>query len=157
MSGEFVGFAADLGALSGEVAHRTRELLSPIRDFTAALFFLFFGLQIETSELPSVIVPVAVLVFASAITKGIVGWRAAGRIGAGLDGRARAAVALIPRGEMSIVLATLGAGAATDLGPLAAGYVLGLAIAGPVLMRYPAVVERAGAKLLPGVPPGLEV
>ena len=58
---------------------------------------------------------------------------------------------------MSIVLATLGAGAATDLGPLAAGYVLVLAIAGPVLMRSPAVVERAGAKHLPGVAPGLEV
>ncbi len=103
------------------------------------------------------IVPVAVLVFASAITKGVVGWRAAGRIGAGPDGGARAAVALIPRGEMSIVLATLGAGAAADLGPLAVGYVLVLAIAGPVLMRYPAVVERVRAKLLPGVAPGLEI
>ncbi len=28
-------------ALSGEVAHRTRELLTPLRDFAAALFFLF--------------------------------------------------------------------------------------------------------------------
>jgi CPA2 family monovalent cation:H+ antiporter-2 len=68
-----------------------------------------------------VILPVGVLVLVSVVTKGIVGWRAAGRIGAGPDGGARAAVALIPRGEMSIVLATLGAGAAADLGPLAAG------------------------------------
>jgi CPA2 family monovalent cation:H+ antiporter-2 len=35
-------------ALSGEVAHRTRGLLSPIRDVNAALFFLFFALQIDT-------------------------------------------------------------------------------------------------------------
>jgi CPA2 family monovalent cation:H+ antiporter-2 len=55
-------------------------------------------------------------------------------------------VALIPRGEMSIVLAGLGVGAGiqSDLAPLAAGYVLVLAIAGPIVMRFPhAVVPRA--------------
>ncbi len=46
--------------------------------------------------------------------------------------------ALIARGEFSIALAGLGvaAGLETDLGPLAAGYVLILAISGPVVARF---------------------
>jgi monovalent cation:H+ antiporter-2, CPA2 family len=128
-------------ALSGEVAHRTRTLLTPIRDLNAALFFLFFGLSIDTSALPSVALPVLALVVVSAVTKAIVGIRAAAIVGADAEGQARAAAALIARGEMSIVLATLGAAAAPDLGPLAAGYVLLLAIAGPLLMRYPGAID----------------
>jgi CPA2 family monovalent cation:H+ antiporter-2 len=150
-------------ALSGEIAQRTQTLLSPIRDFNAALFFLFFGLQIDTSQLGGVIVPVAGLVVVSAATKVIVGWRAATLVGAGWDGRARAAVALVPRGEMSIVLASLGAGAAAQLEPLAAGYVLVLAIGGPLLMRFSPEPEeaaaRAGAAVREGLPataPGLD-
>ena len=150
-------------ALSGEIAQRTQTLLSPIRDFNAALFFLFFGLQIDTSQLGGVIVPVAGLVVVSAATKMIVGWRAATLVGAPRDGRVRAAVALVPRGEMSIVLASLGAGAASQLEPLAAGYVLVLAIAGPVLMRLSLDPEdaapRARAALredLPRTAPGLD-
>ena len=48
---------------------------------------------------------------------------------------------------MSIVLASLGAGAAARLEPLAAGYVLVLAIAGPVLMRYPTFVDMLVRRL----------
>jgi monovalent cation:H+ antiporter-2, CPA2 family len=134
-------------ALSGEVAHRTRNLLTPIRDVNAALFFLFFGLQLDTSELPGVALPLLALVVVSAATKAVVGWRAARLVGAGPEGRARAAAALVARGEMSIVLASLGAGAATGLEALAAGYVLVLAIAGPVLMRYPAFVDMLARRL----------
>jgi CPA2 family monovalent cation:H+ antiporter-2 len=134
-------------ALSGEVAHRTRDLLIPIRDFNAALFFLFFGLSVETSALPSVALPLLALVVVSSLTKAIVGWRAARRLDAGPEGRARAATALIARGEMSIVLASLGATAAPDLRPLAAGYVLVLAVVGPVLMRYPGVVDALVRRL----------
>ena len=134
-------------ALSGEVAHRTRDLLTPIRDFNAALFFLFFGLELDTSALPAVALPVLALVVVSAPTKAVVGWRAARLVGADREGCARAAAALIARGELSIVLATLGAGAAPELAPLAAGYVLILAIAGPVLMRYPGAVDRLARRL----------
>jgi CPA2 family monovalent cation:H+ antiporter-2 len=47
-------------------------------------------------------------------------------------------VALVPRGEFSIVIAGLGvaAGIEDDLGPLAACYVLILAVAGSLAMRY---------------------
>jgi monovalent cation:H+ antiporter-2, CPA2 family len=125
-------------ALSGEVAHRTRTLLAPIRDFNMSLFFLFFTLQVDVGELGHVALPalaLAVLTGASKIATG----RKAARL-AGLDEResARVALALIARGEMSIVLAGLGATAAVEpeLMPLAAAYVLVLAIAGPVGMRF---------------------
>jgi monovalent cation:H+ antiporter-2, CPA2 family len=129
-------------ALSGEVAQRTRTLLSPIRDVNAALFFLFFALQVDTSELPGVAVPAAVLAVVTALTKGFTGWHTAAMAGVDERGRARAATALIPRGEMSIVLATLGAEVEPQLGPLAAAYVLLLAIAGPILMHWSDVVLR---------------
>jgi hypothetical protein len=41
------------------------------------------------------------------------------------------------------------AGAAAELEPLAAGYELVLAIAGPVLMRYPTVVDALARRLKP--------
>jgi CPA2 family monovalent cation:H+ antiporter-2 len=34
-------------ALSGPIAERTHKLLSPLRDLFAAIFFLFFGLQVD--------------------------------------------------------------------------------------------------------------
>ena len=130
-------------ALSGEVAHRTRQLLSPIRDFNAALFFLFFALQLDTDELPGVLLPAVGLALVTALTKIATGAWVARRAGVGIPGQARAGTALIARGEFSIVLAGLAAGAGLDpqLGALAAAYVLLLAIAGPVLMRFPRALE----------------
>jgi CPA2 family monovalent cation:H+ antiporter-2 len=131
-------------ALSGEVAERTRPLLSPIRDFNIALFFLFFGLQIDTGRLPSVAVPIAVLALVTVVTKGLTGWHAAALAGVDGGGRARAATALIAHGEIAIVLAGLAAGAGIEpqLAPLAAGYVLVTSIVGPLLMRSPDLVLR---------------
>ncbi len=125
-------------ALSGQVAHRTAELVSPLRDLFAAVFFVFFGLQIDLGALPGVLAPAAGLAVATAATKLATGWWAARRLGAGVPGRVRAGTALVARGEFSIVIAGLGVAAGTEagLGPLAAAYVLVLAIAGPVLARY---------------------
>lgn len=127
-------------ALSGEVAHRTRELLTPLRDLAAALFFLFFGLSIDTGSVGGVIVPAAALAVVTALTKIVTGWWAARRAGIGRAGRARAGAALVARGEFSIVIAGLATAAEleSDLGALAAAYVLLLALAGPVLMRFDA-------------------
>jgi CPA2 family monovalent cation:H+ antiporter-2 len=131
-------------ALSGDVAERTGPLLSPIRDFNVALFFLFFGLQVDSGRLPGVVLPVAALVLVTTITKGVTGWHAASLAGADRRGRGRAATALVAHGEVAIVLAGLvaGAGGEPQLAPLAAGYVLALAILGPVLMRSSDVVLR---------------
>ena len=125
-------------ALSGEVAHRTRTLLEPIRDFNVALFFLFFALQVDVTRLGDVALPATALAIVTGATKAVTGIRAARLARVGEAEQARVALALIARGEMSIVLAGLGATAAVEpqLAPLAAAYVLLLAIVGPVLMRF---------------------
>jgi CPA2 family monovalent cation:H+ antiporter-2 len=125
-------------AVSGEVAERARALLGPLRDLFAAVFFVFFGLQIDPASLPSVAGLALGLGLLTAATKVATGWWAAGRDGVRTRGRLRAGAALISRGEFSIVIAGLGvnAGLEPELGPLSAGYVLLLAILGPLAARY---------------------
>jgi monovalent cation:H+ antiporter-2, CPA2 family len=124
--------------LSGQIAERGRELLAPIRDVFGGLFFIFFGLQIDPGDLPPVLLPAALLAVVAACTKMGTGWWAARRAGIGRPGRRRAAAAMIPRGEFSIVIAGIGtaAGLESDLGPLAACFVLILAIGGSLAMRF---------------------
>jgi len=71
----------------------------------------------------------------TSITKVLTGYWAAGRTGVDRQGRLRAGMALIARGEFSIVIAGLGAGIEPKLEPLSAAYVLFLAILGPLLVR----------------------
>jgi monovalent cation:H+ antiporter-2, CPA2 family len=131
-------------ALSGEVAERTRVLLGPLRDLFAAVFFLFFGLQVDAGALGPVLAPALLLAAVTALTKMVTGWVAAASHGVATRGRIRAGLALIPRGEFSIVIAGLGvaAGVEATLGPLAAAYVLILAIAGPFLARTDRILAR---------------
>lgn len=132
-------------ALSGPLVEQAHRLIAPLRDLFAALFFLFFGLQIDPASLPPVLVPASLLAAATAATKVLTGWRAAGSAGSTPAGRWRAGLALVARGEFSIVIAGLGAELEPRLGPLAAAYVLLLAVAGPIL-------ARAGAGWFPPVP-----
>jgi CPA2 family monovalent cation:H+ antiporter-2 len=124
--------------ISGQVAERGREMLEPIRDVFGGLFFVFFGLQIDPATLTPMLLPAFALAGVTAVTKGSTGWWAAGRMGIGRRGRLRTAMSLVPRGEFSIVIAGIGvaAGIESDLGPLAASYVLILAIGGSLAMRY---------------------
>jgi monovalent cation:H+ antiporter-2, CPA2 family len=73
----------------------------------------------------------------TAATKVATGRWAARRAGIGPRGRWRTGTALVARGEFSIVIAGLAvaAGLEETLGPLAATYVLVLAILGPILAR----------------------
>ncbi|TFV88460.1 cation:proton antiporter [Blastococcus sp. CT_GayMR20] len=130
-------------ALSGPIAHSAAQLLRPLRDLFAAVFFMFFGLQIDPTQIPDVLLLAVALALVTSGTKVATGWWAAGRAGIGGRGRLRAGVALVPRGEFSIVIAGLttasaDAGAFTldpRFGALAATYVLLLAILGPVAAR----------------------
>lgn len=125
-------------ALSGEAADRARAVLSPLRDLFAAVFFLAIGLSLDPRALLPVLPVAAALATVTAATKVPVGWYAASRDGAGRRGRLRAGTALIARGEFSIVIIAL-AGTQNDrLGPLAAAYVLLLAVAGPLITRFAA-------------------
>lgn len=125
-------------ALSGEVADRARKQMGPLRDLFAAVFFVFFGLNLDLGKVPEVLVPAFILAIVTSITKFIVGWIGAGRAGVQARGRFRAGATLIARGEFSILIATLGIGIAAKLGPLAAVYVLITALIGPILARFDA-------------------
>jgi monovalent cation:H+ antiporter-2, CPA2 family len=124
-------------ALSGEVADRARDLLGPLRDLFAAVFFVFFGFQIDPANIPPVAGLALLLGIVTAATKAVTGWWVARRHGVRRRGRVRAAATLVARGEFSIVIAGLGVGAGLEpqLGPLSAAYVLLMAIVGPLLMR----------------------
>ncbi|GAA3210855.1 cation:proton antiporter [Dactylosporangium siamense] len=124
-------------ALSGPLAHTARELLTPLRDLFAAVFFVFFGLQTDPRALPPVLGVAALLALAGIASKMATGWLAARRAGVAITGRVRAGAALLPRGEFNIVIAGLAVAAGTNakLGPLAAAYVLILAVAGPLAAR----------------------
>ena len=124
-------------ALSEPIAERTHNLLAPLRDLFAAIFFLFFGLQIDPASLPPVLLLAVLLGVLTALTKILTGWWAARRAKATPLESMRAGAALVARGEFSIVIAGLGvsAGLEPQLGALSAAYVLLLAIIGPILTR----------------------
>jgi len=122
-------------AVSGPMAQQTRRLLAPLRDLFAATFFFFFGLQIDPATLPSALLTSVLLGGITIVTKVLTGYWAARRSGADRLGRLRAGMALVARGEFSIVIAGLGAGLEPQLGPLSAAYVLVLAVLGPILVR----------------------
>jgi len=122
-------------AVSGPMAEQTHRLLAPLRDLFAATFFFFFGLQIDPATLPSALPSAVLLGVVTAVTKVLTGFWAARRTGIDRRGRLRAGMALVARGEFSIVIAGLGTGLEPQLGPLSAAYVLFLAVFGPILAR----------------------
>jgi CPA2 family monovalent cation:H+ antiporter-2 len=140
---EQVGVSAAVGAflvglvLSGPAAARAQDLLGPMRDLFAAVFFAFFGLSLDPALIPPVLGIALLLGVVTAATKVATGWWSSRREGIRTPGRVRAGVALIARGEFSIAIAGLGAaaGVETQLAPLAGAYVLVLGVAGPLLAR----------------------
>jgi len=148
-SAEAVNVSAAVGAFltgivfSGSAASRARRLIRPLRDVFAGAFFLFFGFQVDPSSIPSVAIPATLLAAVGAASKLATGWWGARRAGVGPRGRRRAGWALVARGEFSIVIAGLAvaAGLEPKLGPLAATYVLLLAVVGPLATH---LVHRAG-------------
>ena len=126
-------------AVSGTVAQTAAELLTPLRDLFAAVFFVFFGLSTSPGSLPPVLLPALGLAAITSVTKLATGYIAARRVKVKRRGRWRAAVALIPRGEFSVVMAALAvaAGAESDIGPLTACYVLLTIIIGAAVQRLP--------------------
>ncbi|GMA35532.1 hypothetical protein GCM10025876_17360 [Demequina litorisediminis] len=139
--------------LSGQVADDVRGLLPPLRDVFGGLFFVFFGLSIDPRDLIPVLLPALALAAITAVTKIGTGVFAARRNGIGPKGQWRTGLSMIPRGEFSIVIAGLGVAAGIEpmLGPFSAAYVLILAVAGSLAMRFadripsPLSVQSGGA------------
>jgi CPA2 family monovalent cation:H+ antiporter-2 len=123
-------------ALSGPIAAQSHRLLTPLRDLLAATFFFFFGLQVAPATLPRVL-PLALLLAAvTAATKLATGMWGARRARLGPGAGFRGGAVLVAHGEFSIVLAQLGTHWEPALEPLAAAYVLLLAVVGPLLTRF---------------------
>ncbi len=121
-------------ALSGEVAEGAHNLLAPLRDLFAAVFFVFFGLHTDPASIPRCCCPRSPWPSSPASRRS----RPATGRHAVPGSRPRAgggpAAPLVARGEFSIVIAGLAvtSGIDSDLGPLATAYVLLLVVLGPL-------------------------
>ena len=124
-------------ALSGQVAHNAEKLLAPLRDLFAAIFFVFFGLTTNPADIPEVFIPALILAAVTMSTKVLTGYLAAKKAGIGRPGRWRTGLALMPRGEFTVIIAGLAVSAGVQplIAPLAATYMLITVISGPVLAR----------------------
>lgn len=124
-------------AISGPAQELSRQLLRPLRDLFAAIFFIFFSLTIHPADIPPVLLPALVLALVTGATKYVTAVWGTRRQGIGARGRRRAGLVLLPRGEFSIIVAEIAIAAGLDpvIRPLAATYVLLLTISGPVLVR----------------------
>ena len=160
---ELVHASAGVGAflvgltLTGRTADRAREVLTPLRDLFAAIFFLSIGLSVDVAELVPTLPAALALAVVTGATKVLTGRYAARRDGVARRGQLRAGTALVTRGEFSLVILGLAGAADGRLGALVTGYVLILAVTGPVLMRYvaagpPAPVPAEGPGRQPAVP-----
>ena len=125
--------------LSGRVAASAEKALTPLRDFFAAIFFVYFGIQTNPADIPDVLLAALALAVITMFTKFSTGYIAARRVGIAVPGRWRAGLALTPRGEFSIIIASIavGAGLNPEIMPFAATYMMVTIIMGPVLARIP--------------------
>jgi CPA2 family monovalent cation:H+ antiporter-2 len=126
-------------AISGPVAHQSAQLITPLRDLFAAVFFVFFGISTSPADIVPVLLPAFALAIVTIATKTLSGYFAAKRAGIAAAGRWRTGLTLTPRGEFSIVIAGLAVGAGIEpmIAPLAAAYVLMTIVSGPILARIP--------------------
>ncbi|MFD5115066.1 cation:proton antiporter [Streptomyces sp. NPDC058391] len=119
------------GTTSGD---RIRKLVHPLRDAFGAIFFFAFGLSINPGDLATVLWPVLAAVAVTLVMNVLAGLSAAKIFGFGAGPAANISTTLLARGEFALILATMAAGASLDarLAPFIAGYVLVLAVLGPL-------------------------
>ena len=128
-------------ALTGDAAERSRLVLNPLRDLFAAACVLAIGIAVDLDALVPLLPAAFALAVVTALTKVATGWFAARVDGVSSKGRIRAGTALIARGEFSIVIISLAGTSNADLQPLVTGYVLIVAVLGPVLTRFSAPAQ----------------
>jgi monovalent cation:H+ antiporter-2, CPA2 family len=134
-SGAVAAFLVGL-LLTGEVANTVRGRLGSLRDLFAAIFFLFFGLATNFSELLQVLPAVLLFVLIGVAGKFAVGWWIAKDM---VDKFSwiRAGAFLTPRGEFSMVIAALAGPAvlSVNLQALTLSYVTLTAVIGSIVLR----------------------
>jgi len=132
-------------------ADRIQRLVLPLRDAFAAVFFFAFGLSINVSDVASVAGPIGGAVVLTVLLNAAAGLAAARLYRLGAEPATNVGLTILARGEFSLVLAAVATGAGLDgrLSPFVAGYVLVLAIAGPLLAsRTPWIARRVPAPLI---------
>ncbi|QWB27496.1 MULTISPECIES: cation:proton antiporter [Streptomyces] len=134
---------------------RIRELVHPLRDAFAAIFFFAFGLSIDPGDILSVVGPVAAAAALTVVMNIVAGLLVARVYGYGAEPAAEIATTLVARGEFALILAAMAASAGLDnrLAPFIAGYVLVLAVLGPIAAGRSSVLARAlrsAQDLMPG-------
>jgi CPA2 family monovalent cation:H+ antiporter-2 len=136
-------------------APRIRKLVHPLRDAFAAVFFFSFGLSIDPGDVRSVTVPITVAVLVTVVLNLLAGVVAARVYRLDRFGALNIGLTVLSRGEFALVLAALAASAGLDerIAPFTAGYVLVLAIIGPLAATHSARIGR----LLPSRAGGSQV
>ncbi len=139
-----------VGFILGNTAsgERIRELVHPLRDAFAAIFFFAFGLSIDPGDLMTVVWPVLAALAVTLVMNLLAGLVTARIYGFGPRPTANVATTLLARGEFALILATMAAAAGLDerLSPFIAGYVLVLAVVAPLVAGQ----SHWLARLLPG-------
>lgn len=148
-------FMAGLIVAETTVKPRVEELVLPLRDAFAALFFFWFGLTINPAGLGEVALPVLAAVALSLVMNPLAGILAARRTGLGPVQAANIGTAVLARGEFSIIIAAVAAAAGLDprITPFVGLYVLILAIASPLLASRSQQLGRCLPKAWFPLPP----
>ncbi|MFF0444837.1 cation:proton antiporter [Streptomyces sp. NPDC004609] len=148
---EWFGVADAIGAfmvglMLGSTASgdRIRRLVHPLRDAFGAIFFFAFGLSIDPGDLPTVVWPVLAAVAVTLAMNVLAGLAAARIYRFGPGPAANISTTLLARGEFALILATMAAAAGLDdrLSPFIAGYVLVLAVLGPLMAGRSSLLAR---------------
>jgi len=134
-SGAVAAFLVGL-LLTGDIAIVARIRLAPLRDLFSAIFFLFFGLSTDPSDIPSVLLPAILLTIVGVSSKLATAWWAVKDLDE-VGATWRAAALLIPRGEFSMVIAGLAATTvfAVELQALTLTYVILTTLISSLIVR----------------------
>lgn len=140
-------FMAGLILAESPSRERIEKAVKPLRDVFAAIFFFAFGLTIDPGDIAPVAVPIAIAVAITLILNVAAGIIAARLYGYGPHRAANIGLAVLARGEFSLILAALALSAGLDdrIGPFVAGYVLILAMGAPIL----AAQSKSLSRLIP--------
>ena len=139
-----------LGTGISQTSHveRIEHIVAPARDIFAAVFFFSIGLTTDVTLLAGVATLLAVAVVVTTVGKFVSG-TLSGRF-YDLDRRRslRVGLGLVPRGEFSLVIATLAAGIGTGrlasvLPAFTVGYVLVMSVLGSLLIQRADVITDA--------------